>query len=122
MYTMMILILCSSMALRNFRLFDSHRYLERGVYSLDRRVMEFSGILSGVEEELDLRFATLEEAMVFFRAGRSFPYKNFTISLDPDYNGLEVNMLKVVDNVSRYARRVEVLHLGGVFLLVARGV
>lgn len=122
MYTMMILIFCSSLALKNFRLFDSHRYLVKGVYSLDRQVMAFSGVLGGLEDELDLRFSTLEEAMNFFRAGRSVLYKNFTISLDTDYNGLEVNMLKVVDNVSRYARRVEILHLGGVFLLVARGV
>lgn len=121
-YMMMILILCSTILARNHRLFRSHVYLERGIYSMDLRVHEFELELKFMEEYLMEKFGGFEAFIAYMKSGRKISVGNFTISYDSSYNKYDVNMILVVDNSLNYQRRVMVLEENGRLKLINKGV
>lgn len=122
LYSILVLILCSAILVRNHRLFSSHIYIERGIYSLDVRVHSFMRDLTDIELYLGERYSNVEELMTFLRQGRKISFKDFTISHDSSYNGFNINMISIIDTRISYQRRVMVLDMEGVIRLMPRGV
>lgn len=122
LYSILILILCSSVLVRNHRLFRSHLYLERGIYSMDLRVQVFGRELEDMETYLQSQYGTVDELMAYLRLGRKISYKDFTILHDSSYNGFNINMVHIIDKRISYQRRVMVVEEGGLIRLLQRGV
>jgi len=121
-YMMMILILCSTFLIRNHRLFRSHIYLERGIYSMDVRVHEFNVSLKFIEASLNARFVNAEEFLVYIRSGRNISIDIFTITYDSSYNKDGTDMILVLDKSLNYLRKVKVIEEDGQLKLISKGV
>lgn len=119
LYITLVLIFSANLALRNFRLLGSHSYLERGIYSLDERMMEFNAVLDEVEVIFGEKFMDFESAKSFFSTKKIFYYNNFSISGQVVYN--ESVLLNVKDEY-QHLIEVELFYLDGAFILKTRGV
>ena len=119
LYITLVLIFSANLALRNFRLLGSHSYLERGIYSLDERMMEFEAMLDEVEVLFKERFVDLEGAKNFFSTKKIFSYNNFSITGQVVYN--ESVLLNVKDEY-QHLIEVELFYQDGLFILKTRGV
>ncbi len=121
-YGIMILILCSSLLVRQNRLMTSHLYLQRGVYSMDIRIDSFSQEMIQVEEDLNLRFESFEAFKAHMDKGYKVIVSPFEITRDSMYNEFNVFMLKVKDQKSNHIRWVMVINVDEKITLNVRGV
>jgi len=121
-YMLMILILCSSILVRNHRLFRTHVYLERAIYSMDVRVHDFNRELRVIEEYLRARFVSADDFLIYLKSGRKISTGVFTISYDSSYNEYGVDMILVVDNRQNYLRKVMAIVDNGQLKLISKGV
>ena len=121
-YMLMILILCSTILVRNHRLLRSHVYLEREIYSMDVRVHDFCRELKVIEDSIEERFESSDAFLTFMKSGRKISIGVFTISYDSSYNEYGVDMILVVDNRLNYLRKVMVVEENGQVKLVSKGV
>ncbi len=119
---LMILILCSSILVRNHRLFRTHVYLERAIYSMDVRVHDFNRELRVIEEYLRARFVSADDFLIYLKSGRKISTGVFTISYDSSYNEYGVDMILVVDNRQKYLRKVMAIVDNGQLKLISKGV
>jgi len=119
LYIALVLIFSASLALRNFRLLGSHIYLERGIYSLDERMMAFNITLDEIEVLFKVKFLDLEAAKSYFSTKKIFSYKNFSITGQVVYN--ESVLLNIKDDYEHLIE-VELFFKDGAFILKTRGV
>lgn len=119
LYITLVLIFSANLALRNFKLLSSHIYLERGVYSLDERMMAYHVILDEIEVLFMEKFMDLEGAKVFFGSKKIFSYNNFSITGQNVYN--ESVLLNIKDDYGHLIE-VELFYEDGAFVLKTRGV
>lgn len=119
---MMLLILCSTILVRNHRLFRSHVYLERGIYSMDVRVHDFNKEMEMIEGSLADRFVSFDDFISFMKSGRKISVGIFTISYDSSYNKDGIDMILVVDSRLNYQRKVMVIEEDGQIKLISKGV
>ncbi|MFH5835285.1 hypothetical protein ACHAL6_04300 [Proteiniclasticum sp. C24MP] len=122
LYAMMVLVLCSTILVRNYRLFRSHIYIEDGIYSMDVRVNDFLMELEGMESYLNSIYESPDLLMEFLKTGRKIVYKDFTLSYDSSYNRVDVHMISVLDRRINYYRSVLVTEDADQIVLVNKGV
>lgn len=106
LYSVMILILCSSLLVHQNRLIQSHLYIQRGIYSLDLEIDHFRYEMDKVEIELNLQFEdyTLFEAQM--NKNKSISVLNFDIKRDSMYNEYDILMLWITEQESKVLRKV----------------
>jgi len=119
LYITLVLIFSANLALRNFKLLRSHIYLERGIYSLDERMMEYNILLDEVELLFKETFIDFEAAKAYFNTKKIFSYKNFSITGQVVYN--ESVLLNITDDY-KHLIEVELFFKEGAFILKTRGV
>ena len=122
LYAMMVLVLCSTILVRNYRLFRSHIYIEDGIYSMDVRVNDFLVELEGMESYLNSIYESPDLLMEFLKTGRKIVYKDFTLSYDSSYNREDIHMISVLDRRINYYRSVLVTEEADQIVLVNKGV
>lgn len=120
LYAMMVLVLCSMILVRNYRLLRSHIYIEKGIYSMDVRVHAFMVELEEMEIHLSSAYGSAEGLMEYLKTGRKIFYKDFTLSYDSSYNGED--MISVLDRRINYYRSVLVTEDDLQIRLVNKGV
>lgn len=120
LYVTLVLIFAANLALKNHRLLMSHMFLERGIYSLDERLMDFGTTLDEIEGLLQEKFVDYEAARVFFSTEKIIYHKNFSIYGQDEYNGSV--FIKVYNNSNQHVIEVEILYAEGKFILKTRGV
>jgi hypothetical protein len=120
LYVTLVLIFAANLALKNHRLLMSHMFLERGIYSLDERLMDFGTTLDEIEGLLQEKFVDYEAARAFFSTEKIIYHKNFSIYGQDEYNGSV--FIKVYNNSNQHVIEVEILYVEGKFILKTRGV
>ena len=119
---MMVLVLCSMILVRNYRLFRSHVYIEKGIYSMDVRVHAFELELKEMESYLSSNYQSADVLMAYLKAGRKILYEDFTLSYDSSYNGEDLYMISVLDRRINYYRSVMVTEDEVQIRLINKGV
>ncbi|MBO1263542.1 hypothetical protein J3A84_00620 [Proteiniclasticum sp. SCR006] len=122
LYAMMVLVLCSMILVRNYRLLRSHVYIEKGIYSMDVRVHAFVTELEDMETYLSSTYGSAEGLMAYLMTGRKILYKDFTLSYDSSYNGDDLYMISVLDRRINYYRSVMVTEDEVQIRLINKGV
>ena len=120
LYVTLVLILAANLVLKNHRLLTSHMFMERGIYSLDERLMDFGTTLDEIEGVLQVKFVDYDAARVFFSTEKIIYHKNFSIYGQDEYNGSV--FIKVYNNSNQHVIEVEILYEEGMFILKTRGV
>src|SRR5690554_3945661 len=122
LYSMMVLVLCSTILVRNYRLFRSHVYIEDGIYSMDVRVNAFLEELLELEAHLGSAYGNREMLQNHLKSGRKIFFKHFTITYDSSYNKYDVFMISVWDSRINYFRKVLVEESENGIILINKGV
>lgn len=119
---MMVLVLCSMILVRNYRLLRSHVYIEKGIYSMDVRVHAFTMELEEMEIYLSSVYGSADVLMEYLKSGRKILYKDFTLSYDSSYNREDLYMISVLDRRINYYRAVLVTEDEVQIRLINKGV
>lgn len=125
-YGVMILILCTSLLVRQGRLVASHLYLEQGIYSMDLRIESFRQEMDRLTEELNLRFDSydaFDAHMTSIGSGaKKITIQPFEITRDNTYNEGNIFMLRVKLQGEQSFRFVMVVMVNDKITLNVRGV
>ena len=122
LYSVMVLVLCSTLLISNYRLFRSHMYIQEGIYSMDVRVNKFLVELRDIETHLSKTYETSNQLTNYLKTGKKINYKDFTLSYDSSYNRDDVNMIAILDKRINYYRKVLVVDGENRIKLINKGV
>ena len=99
-----ILLSISNLLVRINRLVISHTFLEKGIYSIDKRGFDYDILINEIENYLNERYETEESYNKFSEMARTFKFKDYNIKTD--LTNIE-SYGKIIFNINKGSYTVE---------------